>query len=328
MWHDYDLEMFQDQRVAVVVPCYKVAAHLPAVLRAMPPLVDLVVVVDDGSPDDIAGAAASVGDTRVEVLRHDDNLGLGAAMITGYEHALGRGADIVVKMDGDGQMDHAHLPRLLRPIASGEADLTKGNRFLRRRHLGGMPVLRRLGNVALSFLTKIASGYWNVFDPTNGFVAVRRQLLEEIELSRLGPGYFFESSLLCEAYLAGAVAQDISIPSRYRGEQSSLSLGRTVATFPVWLVRAFVRRIAFQHFVRDFTPVALFLVSGVALTLFGSAFGLQNWLARAGTGEPTPTGTIVLALLPLVVGLQLILQAIVMDIGSVPARSPWRTRED
>jgi hypothetical protein len=226
-------------------------------------------------------------------------------------------------MDGDGQMDPGQLPRLLAPIAAGEADLVKGNRFLRRAHLAGMPALRRAGNLALSFLTKVASGYWNVFDPTNGYVAVRRQVIEEIDRTRLGPGYFFETSLLCEAYLAGAVARDVSIPARYGEEASSLSLRRTLVTFPPLLLRAFARRIVFQHFVRDFTPVALFLVVGTALSLFGAGFGLHNWLMRAGTGAPTPTGTIVLALVPLVLGLQLLLQATVMDIGSVPTRSPW-----
>jgi glycosyltransferase involved in cell wall biosynthesis len=317
--------MFLQHRIAVVVPCHGVAALLPDVLRPMPAIVDHVIVVDDGSRDDVATAVAAVGDPRVEVVRHATNRGLGAAMATGYERALALGADAVVKMDGDDQMDHGELPRLLAPLVAGDADLVKGNRFLRRAHLAGMPVVRRAGNLALSFLTKVASGYWNVFDPTNGFVVVRRQVLEEIDRTRLGPGYFFETSLLCEAYLAGAVARDVSIPARYGRESSRLSPGRTLVAFPPLLLRAFVRRIAFQHFVRDFTPVALFLVAGAGLTAWGAAFGLHEWFTRAGTGQPTPTGTIVLALLPLVVGLQLLLQAVVMDIGSVPSRSPWRT---
>jgi dolichol-phosphate mannosyltransferase len=324
--HDCVSLMFLQQRIAVVVPCHGVAAILPDVLRPMPAIVDHVIVVDDGSADDLAAIVAAAGDPRIELVRHPRNRGLAAAMVTGYDRALALGADAIVKMDGDDQMDHGELPRLLTPLVAGDADLVKGNRFLRRTHLAGMPLLRRAGNLGLSFLTKAASGYWNVFDPTNGFVAVRRQVLEEIDRTRLGPGFFFETSLLCEAYLAGAVAQDVSIPARYGREASLLSLRRTLVTFPPLLVRAFVRRIAFQHFVRDFTPVALFLIAGFGLTTFGAAFGLHEWFTRAGTGQPTPTGTIVLAILPLVVGLQLLLQAIVMDIGSVPTRSPWRSR--
>jgi hypothetical protein len=176
-------------------------------------------------------------------------------------------------------------------------------------------------------MTKLASGYWNVFDPTNGYLAIRRQVLEEIDLARLGPRYFFETSLLCEAYLAGAVVKDVSIPARYGGEPSSLSLRWTLGVFPFLLLRAFVRRITLQHFVRDFTPVALFLLTGSALSGFGLVFGISNWIHNAGTGQPTPTGTIILAVLPLLAGFQLLLQAFVMDVGNVPTRSPWPSQD-
>ena len=313
--------MFEGHRIAVIVPCFGVAAQLPEVLRTMPPFVDHVIVVDDGSRDDLSAAAAAGG---AELLRHEMNLGVAAAMVTGFKRALELQADVVVKMDGDGQMDPSRLPALLGPIVVGEADLAKGNRFLRHRHLKGMPGGRMAGNLALSFLAKLASGYWNVFDPTNGFVALRRQLVEEIEPEKLGPGYYFEISLLCEAYLTGAVARDVAMPARYNDGPSGLSRPATLAVFPFLLLRSSVRRIALKYFVRDFTPVALFLSAGTVAALFGAAFGIENWVKRWGTGLPTPTGTLLIALLPLLVGFQLILQAIVMDVGSVPARSPWR----
>jgi dolichol-phosphate mannosyltransferase len=316
-----DALVFNDHRIAVIVPAFGVAAHLPEVLRGLPPFVDHVIVVDDGSPDDLS---VVTGVERTEIVRHTTNRGLAAAMVTGLKRALELDVDVIVKMDGDGQMDPAYLPALLEPITSEEADLAKGNRFLRRRHLGGMPAERRAGNLVLSFLTKVASGYWNIFDPTNGYVAIRRQLACEIDLDLLGPRYYFETSLLCEAYLAGAVVRDVPIPARYRDENSGLSLTRTLAEFPLLLTRSFVRRIVLRYFVRDFTPLALFLVGGSLLSGAGLAFGLWNWLERAGTGQPTPTGTIILALLPLLVGFQLLLQAFVMDIGNVPTRSPWR----
>lgn len=317
--------MYRHHRIAVVVPCYDVAPHLAGVVATLPPYVDHVVLVDDGSRDGFDRAAAAIvsASARVTVIRHPENRGLARAMESGLREALAAGADIVVKVDGDGQMDPNEMTRLLRPIAGGQADLTKGNRLLRRRHIAGMPRARLAGNLLLSFLTKFASGYWNVFDPTNGYVAVRRQLLEEIDLDRLGPGYFFETSLLCEANLAGAVVQDVPMPARYAGEPSSLSVRSALLRFPFLLARAAVRRVAVTHFLRDFTPVALFLLVGGALVAVGGAYGAQAWAFHGARGLPTPAGTIAVAGLPVLAGFQLLLQALVLDIASVPTRSPW-----
>ena len=316
--------MFKNHRIAVIVPCFDVSPQAADVILGIPEFVDHVIVVDDGSRDGLAAAVARVKQPRVVIAVHPENRGLARAMETGFRCALELGADIVVKMDGDGQMDPAQLPRLLAPAVTGEADLVKGNRFLRPRHASGMSAGRLAGNLTLSLLTKLASGYWNVFDPTNGYLAVRRQLLEEVDLARLGPGYFFETSLLCEAYLVGAVARDVAIPARYNGEPSSLSIGRVLLTFPHLLARAWLRRLVIVHFIRGLTPVALFMLAGLLLAGFGLAFGGYHWMRNAQLARATPTGTIVLAVLPLLAGFQLLLQAMVIDIASVPARSPWR----
>jgi dolichol-phosphate mannosyltransferase len=315
--------MFNNRRIVVVVPCYNVGDRLQPVLDALPAFVDHIVVVDDGSRIPVAVAASAGTRERTTTIRHESNRGLARAMATGFRHALELSADIVVKVDGDGQMDPIEMPRLVAPILAGQADVAKGNRFLSRRHLSGMPFFRLIGNLVLSFLTKLATGYWNVFDPTNGYVAVRRQVLEDIELDRLGPGYFFETSLLCQAFLAGAVVRDVSMPARYNGESSSLSLARAVFVFPPLLLRACLRRIALQHFVRDFTPVALCLVTGITLTGSGLVYGTSIWRYSASLHQPTPTGTIVLIAMTVLAGFQLLLQAFVLDVGSVPTRSPW-----
>jgi glycosyltransferase involved in cell wall biosynthesis len=315
--------MFRNRRIVVVIPCYQVARHVPAVVRSLPEFVDHAVVVDDGSSDDPGAAALGVGCPIVEVIRHERNQGLAGAMASGFRRALQLGADVVVKVDGDGQMDQLEMHRLLAPIVAGHADIAKGNRFLSRRHLIGMPLLRLIGNLVLSFLTKLASGYWNIFDPTNGYLAIRRQVLEEIDLGRLGPGYFFETSLLCQAFLVGAVVRDVSIPARYADEASSLSVRWTLLVFPALLVRSFIRRVAIQHFVRDFTPVALFLLAGGAMFVLGFVYGFNTWLANARLQQPTPPGTIAVVGLPVLAGFQLLLQAAVLDVGSVPTRSPW-----
>jgi glycosyltransferase involved in cell wall biosynthesis len=318
--------VFRDLKVAVVIPCYGVSRHIVDVVRTLPDLVDRVVLVDDGSPDDLAGAVGALLSERIVLLRHPTNQGLARAMVTGFQKAIALGVDVVVKLDGDGQMDPAQMPRLLAPIASGDADFAKGNRFVHRRHLHGMPTLRLLGNLGLSFMTKAASGYWHIFDPTNGYLALRRELLEEMDLDRLGPHYFFECSLLVEAYHAGAVVRDVAIPSQYGSEESSLSVVHTAIDFPFRLAHAFARRILLRYFLRDFTPVALFLLAGVALTGFGLGFGLYSWFERMGTNQVTPTGTIIVAALPLLVGTELLIQATVMDIGGAPTKSRWADR--
>lgn len=315
--------MFHRHRVVVVVPCYDVARYLVDVVSTLPAFVDRVVLVDDGSRDDFAAAASAIRSDRVTVVRHQHNLGLARAMESGIREALRAGADIVVKVDGDGQMDPDEMARLVGPVAAGDADLAKGNRLMRRRHVAGMPQARLAGNLLLSVLAKFASGYWNVSDPSNGYLAIRRELLEEIDLDRLGPGYFFETSLLCEANLAGAVVRDVSMPARYGAERSSLSVRAAAAGFPFLLLHACLRRVALRHFLRDFTPVALFSVAGAVLVTLGSAYGLRGWLQHSALGQPTPAGTIAVAGLPVIAGFQLLLQALVLDIGSVPARSPW-----
>jgi glycosyltransferase involved in cell wall biosynthesis len=322
---DYTRRVFRGRRVIVVIPCYEVGAHIGGVVRALPGLVDVVVIVDDGSRDDPGSIARAADPSRVVVINHSRNEGLARAMTSGFRAALELGADVVVKVDGDGQMDPLEMPRLLAPVVAGHADIAKGNRFLSRRHLGGMPLLRLGGNLVLSFLTKLASGYWNVFDPTNGYLAIRRQVLEEIDLDCLGPRYFFETSLLCQAFLAGAVVRDVSMPARYRNERSSLSMRRTLVEFPALLIRAFIRRVTFQHFVRDFTPVALFLLAGATTLGVSLIYGYSTWNASAELRQATPPGTIALIGLGVLAGFQLLVQAAVLDIASVPSRSPWPT---
>ena len=281
--------MLGQTRVAVVVPCYQAGRHIAEVVRSLPAFVDDIVVVDDGSPTPTAEALDVAADRRVVVIRHDVNRGLARAMGTGYTAALQRGAHVVIKMDGDGQMDPAHLPRLIAPIADGTADLCKGNRFLHRRLMVQMPMLRRAGNLALSFLAKAATGYWQIFDPTNGYVAVRRELLEAIDFDRLGPGYFFEISLLREACLAGAAAVDVPIAAQYGDQVSHLSIGRVLVAFPVHLAASSCGASALRYFLWDFSAVGAFIVAGVPLLTFGLLFGVWQWVERMGTLMPTPT---------------------------------------
>jgi dolichol-phosphate mannosyltransferase len=238
--------------------------------------------------------------------------------LTGYVEAYRLGAEIVVKMDADGQMNPADLPGLIAPLLNGEADYAKGNRYLHARQLRAMPLARRIGNLGLSFLTKLASGYWNIFDPTNGYTAIHASVIPLLNQDGIGRRYFFESSMLLELSLLRAVIRDVFIPARYGDETSNLSIMNTLRQFPAALLRGFCRRVWIQYFVRDFSLASLYGIAGLALLLAGGAFGAIHWLSSAQQGIATPTGTVMLAALPVLLGIQLLLQAVSLDIQNQP----------
>ena len=307
-------------QVAVVIPAYRAAAQIAGVLRGIPDFVSWIVVVEDCSPDATAAIveAESRRDPRIRLLRHEENQGVGGAVLTGYAEAHRLGAEIVVKMDSDGQMDPAQLPALIGPIVRGEADYTKGNRYLHARQLRSMPLARRIGNLGLSFLTKLASGYWNIFDPTNGYTAIHAALIPLLNTEGIGRRYFFESSMLLELSLLRAAVRDVCIPARYGEETSNLSIAKTLRQFPLALAKGFCRRIWIQYFVRDFSIASLYAIAALALLVSGAVFGTIHWLSSAQDGVATPTGTVMLAVLPVLLGIQLLLQAVSLDIQNQP----------
>lgn len=307
--------------VAVVVPAYQAAAAIAATLAGIPAFVRTIVVVIDGATDGTAAAVdeAAARDPRIVRVDHETNRGVGAAMRTGYRRALAEGAGIVAKMDADGQMDPAHLPALVLPVALGRADYAKGNRFLHAREIRAMPPMRLVGNAALSLLSKLSSGYWNLLDPTNGYTAASREALAAIDLDQVDDGYFFESSMLTELSLARAVCTDVPMPARYAGEASHLSVARSVVEFAAKHARAFARRMWLRHVVLDFSPVALLLGLGIPLGLFGFVFGVRQWAVASAAGVPATAGTVMVAALTTAAGLFSVVQALIYDVLSVPA---------
>jgi hypothetical protein len=241
-------------------------------------------------------------------------------MKTGFERALELGADIVVKLDSDGQMDPALIPDLVAPLADGRVDLAKGNRFADLSVVSAMPPLRRIGNLALSFLVKMASGYWSLFDPCNGYLAISKGLLEDIRRDRLADRYFFEISLLCESYRAGGVVEDVPMRPRYGDEVSSLSPMRSLLEFSGRLVAQTVRRIGFAYFLRDFTVVSLFIAAGVPMLVFGVLWSAYHWYRSLATNVVASTGTVMIGTLAIILAFQLLLQAIALDVESEPGR--------
>lgn len=311
---------FEQFNIAVVIPCYRVEPEIGAVLAAVPGYVRHILVIDDASPDSTAElvADAAKSDSRIELIRHAKNMGVGGALKTGFARALELGAQVVVKLDGDGQMDATHLPDLLVPLLKGQADYTKGNRFRDFQALQHMPLVRRIGNMGLGFLAKVATGYWNLFDPTNGYVAIHADALAQLPLERVDNSYFFETSMLAHLYLIGAVVRDVPMPARYRGETSSLSVRRTLLEFPLKLLRTFLRRILLKNLIYDFSMESVYLLAGLPLVLFGLVFGSIKWVSYASQGIPAPTGTVMLPTLSVLLGIQFLIAAIEIDIRSTP----------
>jgi hypothetical protein len=319
--------------VAVVVPCYRVAEQVSRVIRGIPDWVATIVCVDDCSPDDCSDRLRRLNDPRVVLLRHEQNQGVGGAMVTGYQECLRRGADIIVKMDGDDQMDPRHLPALLGPLLRGQADYTKGNRWADQDQLQTMPAVRRIGNLGLSFAIKLCSGHWQVFDPCNGYTAIRASVLQQLPLNQLARDYYFETSMLVQLNVVRAVVQDVPMPARYADEKSSLRIGRVLRRFPGALLRSLLHRTWQRHFVRDFGPCALFLTSGLVLVGWSLFFGGWHWLHSIWTQTPATAGTVMLAALPFLMGFQLLLQASVLEINQrdrsplcqdEPLPAPWQ----
>ena len=311
---------FRKYRIAAVVPAYRVEGEIADVLRGLPSYVRHIIVVDDASPDSTSDIVVALvkRDRRVILLRHDHNQGVGGAMITGFRKALELDAQIVVKIDGDGQMDVSHLPELILPLIEGKADYAKGNRFRDFIALQKMPFIRQLGNMGLGFFAKAATGYWNIFDPTNGFLAIRAEALAQLPLERIDRSYYFETSMLANLYLLGAVVRDVPMPARYQGEASSLIIQRVLFEFPFKLLVTFLRRITLKNFIYDFSMGTIYLITGIPLLLFGLIFGIIKWIQYASLNIPAPTGTVMLPTLTVLLGIQLLLSAIESDLRSVP----------
>jgi glycosyltransferase involved in cell wall biosynthesis len=324
------------KRIAVVIPCYRASETICGVVRGVSAIADAIYVVDDCCPEGSGDRVEAAGfGPSVTVIRNPRNLGVGGAMKRGYSAAVAGGVDIVVKLDADGQMDPAFIPRLVAPLVAGTADYAKGNRF-GRRHLmpasgagaGRMPTVRRIGNNLLSFLHKGVTGQWQVMDPTNGFTAIHRRAIEAIDLAALSDCYFFETDMLFQLGLAGATVEDVPLPARYSGEVSSLRVRNVLLRFPGLALRRFGKRVATRYFLDDFNMASVEIILGLPLMLFGTLLGLYHWLRAIESGVATSAGTVMFAALPIIIGFQLLLSAIGYDIADRPRTPLQRSRPE
>ena len=306
--------MYKNKLIGMVIPCFNHANHVGSVIESIPDFIDHIVVVDDYSTQPLPRLA----DKRVKVICTPKNLGVGGATVTGFKKLLEYNPYIVVKMDADEQMDPRYLPDLLDPLIDGRAEYAKGNRFHDFEGIKAIPFWRRIGNLTLSFLTKIATGYWNNFDPNNGYFAIRADLLGKVNVDRLHKRYFFETSLIAELYFHRVRIKDVAMPAIYRGEPSGLNIWKELFCFPPQLLRIFIRRLLLKYFIYDFNMASLYMLIGIPLFLFGMIYGLIVWITNASRGILTSTGTIMLIALTIILGFQLILQAIQIDMDKSP----------
>jgi glycosyltransferase involved in cell wall biosynthesis len=315
-------------RISVVIPAYKVTRQILQVIEdiGIDSGVSRIYVIDDCCPENSGEfVRKNCSDQRVSVIRNETNLGVGGAVMTGYRAAIAEGADVIVKIDGDGQMNPALISAFVEPILRRDADYTKGNRFFDVETVRQMPLVRLAGNAGLSFLTKLSSGYWNLFDPTNGYTAIHATVAARLPFEKISRRYFFESDMLFRLNTMRAVVMDIPMFAEYGDEVSNLKVSRELPRFFASNIRNLGKRIAYNYFIRNFNFATLELILGIALLGFGTIFGGASWLAHYREATLASAGTVMLAALPMIMGVQLFLGFINYDMANVPS-SPLSLR--
>lgn len=314
--------------IAVIIPCFRVKTHILEVLNGIGPEVDEIYVVDDGCPE---GSGKYVEenskDPRLSVLYNQKNMGVGGAVKAGYLAALKGPCSIFVKLDGDGQMDPKFISNIVHPIQIADADYTKGNRFFNLEGLREMPGIRLFGNAILSFLTKLSSGYWDIFDPTNGYTAIHRDALVLLALPKIANRYFFESDMLFRLNIIRAVVVDVPMEAHYDNEKSGLNIITVIPTFVLKHIVNFSKRIFYSYYLRDMNIGSFYLPLAVFFLSVGLVNGFSSWRFYASTAAQAPSGLVVLPALFVIIGMQLILSFLSIDIEMRPKKPIHRFKK-
>ena len=316
------MEKDKKWNISVVIPSYKVKKHIIDVIQSIGIEVKNIYVVDDCCPEGTGDFVLQHNtDPRVSVIKHTENQGVGGAVLTGYQAAISDKSDVIVKIDGDGQMDPALIKEFVEPIISGQADYTKGNRFFNLDSLRDMPKMRIFGNAVLSFMTKISSGYWSLFDPTNGYTAIRADVAALLPVSKISRRYFFESDMLFRLNTLRAAVIDIPMDAKYGDEVSNLHIKKIIFHFLRKNFSNSLKRIFYNYYLRDMSIASFELPVGFFLIMIGLIVGIPNWIESMETNTYASAGTVMLSGLPLIVGTQFLLSFIAYDINSEPKRS-------
>jgi dolichol-phosphate mannosyltransferase len=307
--------------IAVIIPCYRVKDQILSVVKGIGPEVGKIYVVDDACPEESGRhVRENISDPRVSVIIHTKNKGVGGAMKTGYLQAIENHAGIIVKLDGDGQMDPLLIRKLVEPIRNKQADYVKGNRFYDLGSLRKMPGIRRFGNAILSFINKMVSGYWNVMDPTNGFTAISAVALKHLPLDKIDDRFFFEQDMLFRLNTIRAVVMDYPMNAEYDRENSNLEIWKVIFSFPFKYISRLFKRIFYSYFLRDFNIGSLELVLAFLFMGFGIIFGSIKWAHSIVSAQPATAGTVILAGLPVILGFQSFLSFLHFDLTNIPQK--------
>ena len=312
-------------RIAVVIPCFKVRNYILQVINQIPENVWRIYVIDDLCPENSGNLVATKynSNAKIQVLFHQQNLGVGAAVMSGYKQALADGAEIIIKLDGDNQMDPTLIPFFIEPILHGNADYTKGNRFFDIENLKGMPRIRIIGNACLSFVSKFSTGYYDIFDPTNGYTAIRASVARYLPFSKISNRYFFETDMLFRLNVLRAVVIDRPMSAKYADEKSNLKIKKIIGEFVYKHICIFFKRIFYNYYLRGMSVASIELPLGLILLTSGVAFGLYYWINTIKTQILTPTGSIMLVVLSVLLGVQFILAFLHYDTASMPKYSQY-----
>lgn len=307
-------------RILVIVPAYKVSKQILAVVRKATKYADHVLVVDDACPEGSGTLVANKLGTEGElsVLFHSSNKGVGGAMKTGFDWALGKDFEFIVKVDGDGQINPDLIPDLIAPLKAGQSDFAKGNRFHSPMLLKGMPIIRLIGNGFLTLFSKASSGYWSVSDPTNGFIAISRGTLADLEVRKLADTYFFESDLLFRLSLARARISQLPMRAVYSDESSSMRLHKIALSFPFLLGRNHIKRIVYQYYLRDWSVGSIELPIGLLFLGLGAFFGIESLMAVVNLSAAVSAGQAFGTAVGVILGVQFLLAFLSTDIQAEP----------
>lgn len=314
--------MKKNSQIAVIIPTYKAKDHILGVISTIGPEVSCIYVIDDCCPNNSGDYVLEHNnDERVRVIKLEKNLGVGGAVMTGYQAAIDEGMDILVKIDSDGQMDPSLILDFCGPIIDGEADYTKGNRFFNLEKVRVMPKIRLFGNAVLSLMCKLSSGYWNLFDPTNGYTAIHADVARQLPFHKISQRYFFETDMLFRLNTLRAMVIDVPMEAKYGDEVSNLKISKIIGEFFAKHIRNCLKRIFYNYYLRDMSLASIELPLGLLLLTFGMIFGGYHWIHSFQTINPTTAGTVMLAALPALMGLQLVLAFLSYDISAMPQRS-------
>ncbi len=312
--------MIKKDSIALLLPAYNEANFIGLTIKAVPSYVDHIIVINDGSTDNTAQVVKKIQSKNPKVtLLNKPNGGVGSALKTGLKHLATIKPTYTVIAAGDNQCDLTVIQKFVNLCQTHGFDVCRGNRFLDNDNLQNMPALRRIGNAVYSFITKIVSGYYSLFDFQSSYSAIKTSVLLKINPAKLRDDYLWDNSLWINLNIVGAVIKEIPIPSKYAGEVSNINYFTFISHSLSYLFSAFLDRI-YQKYILILHPIGVFFVGGLFLFLFGLVFGV--WVAYNVIGPPTAsTATVMLSVVPVITGFQLLLQAIVLDIQNEPKLS-------